>query len=336
MQRSAGVRSAWLIVCVGAVLLAVVGSVLVGSSSISPGEAWQALLDGGVPLTDAAVAVREVRLPRTVTAVLVGAAMGAAGALMQGVTRNPLADPGILGVNAGAAFMVVVAIGVFGLATPSRFLWFAFAGALGATVLVYALGNRGPARGSPVMMTLAGAAVTILLTSASSILLLTDRAGQLVFARWSVGSLEGARLTVIGQLAPFLLLGIALAIVSGRLLNALSLGEEVARGLGQRVGPARVIVLAAVTLCCGAGTAAAGPVSFVGLAVPHLARRMVGPDYRWVTGLSVLLGAVFLLLADIAGRVIVAPSVLPAGALTAIIGGPVFIALAQSRRLREL
>lgn len=335
LSRASSRRRGWLLASVllaaGLALL----SLLLGSSTIAPGEVWRALSDPAFD-SDAALAVREVRLPRTLLALLVGAAMGAAGALMQGATRNPLADPGLLGVNAGASLMVVVAVSVLSLSVFSQFVWLALAGAALATLLVHLLGSRGPTGGSPVTMTLAGAALTILFTSIAGAILLLDLDAAQIYARWAVGSLEGAETAVLMQVAPLLLAGLGLALVGGRLLNALTLGEEVARALGQRVVATRVVVLTALVLTCGAGTAAIGPVGFVGFVVPHLARRMCGPDYRWVVGLSVPLGAAFLVLADLAGRLVAGDGVIAAGVMTAFLGGPLFVALAQSPRLREL
>ncbi len=327
-------RLYWFTGCIALLLTAVVGSLLFGSSWIPPNQVWQALWTA--PTTEAGLAVRTVRVPRTLLAIAAGAAMGAAGALMQGVTRNPLADPGILGVNAGASLLVVIAITQLSITTFAAFLPFALVGALVTSVVVYLLGTRGPAAGSPVTMTLAGAAVTIMALSISSALLLLDSRRLEIFARWSLGSLEGVTLGLVAQAGPLLLVGVALALVSGRLLNALSLGDDVAAGLGQRVGVARGVIVLAVALTCGAATAAVGPVAFVGFAVPHCARRMTGPDYRWIVPFSAVLGAVFLLTADVLGRVVAVPGVVAAGAMTAILGGPVFVMLAQSRTLREL
>jgi len=275
--------------------------------------------------------VLDLRVPRTLIGLVAGAALGLAGALMQGLTRNPLADPGLLGVNAGASLAVVAAISVFGVTSPAGYVWFAFAGAALAAVLVYlvASGRNGP---TPLSLTLAGAAVTAVLTSLITLVLLRDldTLGQYRF--WSVGSLVGRDASTVLPLIPFLVVGAVLALVLGRGLNGLALGDDVARGLGQRVGLTRVVAGVAIILLCGSATSLAGPLVFVGLVVPHLARRMIGTDYRWILAYSVPLGAMLLVLADTVGRLIAQPAELEAGIVVALIGAPVLIALVRRDR----
>jgi len=245
---------------------------------------------------------------------------------MQGLTRNPLADPGLLGVNSGASLAVVVAIAVFGVTTPSGYVWFAFAGAALAAVLVYivASGRTGP---SPLSLTLAGAATTAVLTSLITLVLLRDLDTLSQYRFWSVGSLVGRDLGTAATLAPFLAVGAVTALLLGRSLNSLALGDDLARGLGQRVGIVRITAGIAIILLCGSATSLAGPLVFVGLVVPHIARRFVGSDYRWILVYSIPLGAVLLVLADTVGRLIAPPSELEAGIVVAILGAPVLIAL---------
>lgn len=280
--------------------------------------------------------VTSLRLPRTLVAIMVGAGLGLAGALMQGLTRNPLADPGILGVNAGAALAVVVGIFVFGVGSLSGYVWFAMAGAAVTSVAVYALGALGRDGATPVKLALAGAAVTAFLYSITSSILLLDVATLDQYRFWAVGSVAGRDMTVAAQVAPFLLLGTAMALCAGRSLNAMALGDDVARSLGAGVGASRVFSAVAVVLLVGGATAAAGPIGFVGLTVPHVARAIVGPDYRWVLAASAVLAPSLLLAADVLGRVAARPGEVQVGILTAVIGAPVFIALVRRRTLAQV
>ena len=255
---------------------------------------------------------------------------------MQGLTRNPLADPGILGVNAGAALFVVIGIYWFGLTSLLGYVWFAFAGAAIASVIVYALGSLGREGATPVKLALAGAALTALLGSITTAILLIDVDTLDQFRFWAVGSLAGRTATVAANVAPFIAVGLVLAMACGPVLNTLALGDDVARGLGQRVGLTRLLGAVSIVLLCGAATAAAGPIVFVGLAIPHVARAITGPDYRWIMPYSMVLAPILLLGADIIGRVVARPGEVQVGIVTAIIGAPVFIGLVRSRKLAEL
>lgn len=307
------------------VLVSVVLSLLLGSRSIDLSSVVDAVLGRGGDAVEGMV-VLDLRVPRTVLGLAAGAALGLAGTLMQGLTRNPLADPGLLGVNSGASLAVVVAIAVFGVTTPSGYVWFAFVGAALAAVLVYivASGRTGP---SPLSLTLAGAATTAVLTSLITLVLLRDLDTLSQYRFWSVGSLVGRDLGTAATLAPFLAVGAAAALLLGRSLNSLALGDDLARGLGQRVGIVRIVAGVAIILLCGSATSLAGPLVFVGLVVPHIARRFVGSDYRWILVYSIPLGAALLVLADTVGRLIAPPSELEAGIVVAILGAPVLIAL---------
>lgn len=280
--------------------------------------------------------VQSLRLPRTVVAVMVGVALGLAGALMQGLTRNPLADPGILGVSAGAALAVVVGIFVFGVGSLTGYVWFAFVGAAVTSVGVYVLGSMGRDGATPVKLALAGAAVTAFLGSITTTILLVDLATLDQYRFWAVGSVAGRDLTLAAQVAPFLTVGTVMALSAGRSLNALALGDDVARSLGARVGASRVFSAVAVVLLVGGATAAAGPIGFVGLTVPHVARALTGPDYRWVLAYSAVLAPSLLVLADVIGRVVARPGEIQVGIVTAIIGAPVFIALVRRRTLAQV
>ncbi|MDK3255370.1 FecCD family ABC transporter permease [Blastococcus capsensis] len=317
------------------VVAAVLVSIAVGTRSIGIGEVWGALLDSS-PDTDEAVIVRELRVPRTVLGFMVGAALAVAGALMQGHTRNPLGDPGVLGVTAGASLAVVLAISLLGITTPGGYVWFAFAGALVSMVLVYAIGSAGRGGATPVTLALAGAALSALLFALVRAIVVADEQTLDSFRFWVVGSLAGRDAAVSWQVAPFLAVGLVLALVNAPALNLLGLGEDVARGLGQRIWLARAVGLAAITLLAGAATAAAGPIAFLGLVVPHAVRALTGPDHRWLLPCSALLGAALLLVADVVGRIVARPGELQVGIVLALIGAPFFIALVRRRRTAGL
>jgi iron complex transport system permease protein len=321
--------------CVVLLLLIALLSIAVGSKQIPLGTVLDALRHYDEANTDHVI-VRSLRVPRTEIGLLVGAALGLSGALMQGVTRNPLADPGILGVNGGAALFVVAGIYWFGLSSLTAYVWLAFAGAAAASVAVYLLGSLGREGATPVKLALAGAALTAMLGSLTTALLIGDVDTFDQFRFWAVGSLAGRGSDIAGQVAPFILIGIVLALISGRVLNALSLGDDVARSLGQRVGMARLFTAVTVVLLCGAATAAAGPIGFVGLTIPHVARLVTGPDYRWILPYSMLLSPILLLGSDVIGRVVAQPGELQVGIVTAVIGAPFFIALVRRRKLADL
>ncbi|HEX8630974.1 MAG TPA: iron ABC transporter permease [Catenuloplanes sp.] len=320
-----------------ALALAVFASLTVGAKSVPLSEALAAL--GGDRTGDALV-VSALRFPRTLLGLLVGLALGLAGAVAQELTRNPLADPGLLGISAGAAVAVAAGIGLFGLTSPYEYVWFAFAGAACAGVLVYLIGGagRGSARSggaSPVKLALAGAAVTALLGSFTSALVLLDVRTLDEYRFWAVGSLAGRDGALAGQLGPFVVVGAVAALGLAPRLNALALGDDVASALGVRLGVTRLLGAGAVIVLTGAAVAAAGPVTFVGLVVPHLVRACTGPDLRWLVPCSALGGAVLLLGADTLGRVLDRPGEVPAGVVTALIGAPFLIVLVRRGRLRE-
>lgn len=327
-------RAAGLAAAAAALVAVALCSVAYGSKPIPLGRVLDAVFafDG----SNDHLIVRSLRVPRTLVGVGVGTALGLAGAVMQGVTRNPLADPGVLGVNAGASLAVVLAIYAFDVTTLSAYVWFAFVGAAGASLVVYGLGSLGRDRATPVGLALAGAAVTALLGSVTTAILLLDVATLDQFRFWVVGSLAGRDAAILRQVAPFLAGGAVLALASARSLNTLSLGDDVARSLGQRVGAARACSGLAVVVLTGAAVAAAGPIGFVGLTVPHVARAVTGPDYRWVLPYSAVLAPILLLGADIVGRVVARPGELQVGIVTAFVGAPFFVALVRRRKLAEL
>ena len=328
-------RSLGLVASLTALAAVLVCSIAVGSKPIPLHTVLDALFHYDSSSNDHLI-IRSLRIPRTVVGLMVGAALGLAGAVMQGVARNPLADPGILGVEAGASLFVVVAIHSFGIASVLGYVWFAFAGAAFTSVVVYALGSLGREDATPVKLALAGSAITAVFGSLTTAVLMIDVATLDQFRFWAVGSLAGRDSTVATHLAPFFITGTLMALVSGRVLNALALGDDVARSLGQRVGTARLFSAVSVVLLVGAATAAAGPIAFVGLTVPHVARAITGPDYRWVLSYSAVLAPILLLGSDIIGRVVARPAELQVGIVTALVGAPFFVTLVRRRRLAEL
>jgi iron complex transport system permease protein len=275
--------------------------------------------------------VREARVPRALLALLVGAALAAAGTLMQGLTRNPLADPGILGIEAGAALGAVIAIQISGWTDLRSIVWFAFAGAAVAATVVLLVGSSGRNGASPVKLALAGAATAAALTSITTGILLSDPAALDSYRFWVVGSLNDRGLEVVTGVAPFILVGLVAAFVVAGPRDCLALGHDGALGLGVHVGRVRLLTAITAVLLAGAAVAAAGPIGFVGLAVPHLARRLVGQRHRLVLACSLVLGPVMLLTADVLGRVL-APGELQAGVVTAVIGAPVLVLVVRQGR----
>jgi iron complex transport system permease protein len=331
-RRTVGLAGVGLfgLVLLLALAAATVLSLTVGARPTSLGTVWDALTAADPANGDHAVVLS--RIPRTVTGLLAGAALGLAGAAMQGIARNPLADPGILGVNAGAALAVVLGIYLFGVATVAGYIWFAFAGAAAAAVIVYLVASLGREGATPVKLALAGAALAAGLASIMNGILLISSEALDAFRFWQVGTLGVRTLGEISQLVPFLAAGAVVSLFSARWLNALALGDDTAQGLGIRVGRARAITALGIVLLCGGATALAGPIAFVGLVVPHAVRVLVGGDYRRILPLSALAGPVLLLLADVAGRVVLPPSEVQVGVMTAIIGAPAFIWLIRARK----
>ncbi|MBM0224986.1 iron ABC transporter permease [Micromonospora sp. ATA51] len=303
-------------------LLAVVAglSIAVGAKQLSPAEVWHGLLRPDSP--EYAV-VHRMRLPRTLLGLVAGAALGVAGAVTQTLTRNPLADPGLLGINAGASAAVATATAVLGVASGD--IWYALLGAAVVTVAVYAVGGGRGA--TPTRLALAGAALNAVLYSYVSAVMLLDAASLERLRFWTVGSLAGARDDTVPRVLPFVAVGLLVALVSARPLDALALGDDSARTLGARPGAIRAAAIVAVTLLCGAATSACGPLVFVGLLVPHLVRALTGPDLRWSLPYCAVLAPVLLLAADLTGRVLGRPGELPVGTVTGVLGGLLFLHL---------
>lgn len=329
-RPSAGRRVLVLVAAVAAVALLVVVGLAVGSRSLPFGDVLRALTaaDG----SEAALIVRELRAPRALLAVVVGAALGVAGAQLQGLTRNLLADPGLLGVSAGAALAVVSTSTVLGVGGATGQVWAALLGALAATAVVHLLASAGRS-GSPLPLLLAGVALTALLSSLTTLLVLLDAETLDEYRFWAVGSLAGRDLALLGSVLPFLAAGVLLALVTTRTLDLLALGDDLARGLGTRIAWGRGGLVLSSTLLTAAAVAVAGPLVFVGLIVPHLARALVGSAHAWLLPLSALLGAALLLAADAIGRTIASPAELQVGIVTAVVGAPFLVALVRRRRV---
>jgi iron complex transport system permease protein len=327
-------RAAGLAVLAALLLLVCALSLAIGSRSIDLATVVAALTGDAGGTAD--TVVREIRVPRTLLGVLVGAALGLSGALLQGVTRNPLADPSIMGLSAGAAAAVVLGISVLGVRELSGYVWLAFLGTAAAAVLVYGVASVGRDGATPVKLALAGAAVAAGLWSLTAGVVMTDVSALNEVRFWQVGSLAGRNMPVLAQVAPFLAVGLVLALACRGALTALALGEDTARALGQRVELTRAVVLLAVAVLCGAATAACGPIAFVGLVVPHVARAICGPDYRWLLPYSLLIAPILFLGADVIGRIVMAPGELEVGVVLGVLGAPFFVALVRRRELVRL
>ncbi|MFI9081750.1 FecCD family ABC transporter permease [Streptomyces sioyaensis] len=315
-----------------AIVLALVG-LAVGSRTIPLDGVWSALTGHGTAAES--VIVWQLRVPRTLLGCVVGAALGVAGVVMQSLTRNPLAEPGLAGVNAGASFAVVLAISLFGVTETSGYVWFAFAGSVLAALAVHGLTRRSAA-GQHTRLVLAGAAASATLGAVTGILTMFDTATFDSYRFWVVGALENRGTPALVATVPFVAVGIGLALPLGPALNALALGEEQGSALGLRTGVVRAAGLGSVMLLCGAATAAAGPIAFVGLVVPHVLRILLGPDVRWLLAYAIPAGAVLVLASDIAGRVVARPGEIEAGIVTAFFGAPVLMWLVNRSKAARI
>ncbi|MFF4917881.1 iron chelate uptake ABC transporter family permease subunit [Streptomyces tendae] len=333
IRRSARVRVTWLLVLAAVLLVVMTASLALGSRDVAWSDVWAALGGADHTLEEAAVAKR---IPRTLLAVVVGAALGLSGTVMQGVTRNPLADPGILGVNMGASLAVVVAIAHFQLASAAGYVWVAMGGAALTAGFVYAVGSLGRGGATPLKLALAGAAISAALASLVSAVVLPRNDISDTFRLWQIGGVGGASYGQLGSVAPFLAAGFLLCLASARALNSLALGDDLAAGLGERVALVRAVAALGAVVLCGASTAVAGPIAFVGLLVPHTCRLLAGVDHRWLLPLSALGGAVLLTAADVVGRVVARPAEIDVGILTAILGAPFFIHIVRRQKVRSL
>jgi len=338
-------RRTGLLVLLVLMTLGVVASVAIGSRTIALSGTYDALVHalgcaGGPFACPAESTIEEIvrgyRVPRTALALIAGLALGATGALIQGYTRNPLADAGLLGLNAGAAFLGALSVYLFGFTEPEQYVWFAMAGALVAGVIVFSASSIGGGKAGPLSLVLAGAAVTAFLQAMTQAVVLFDATVLDTYRFWVVGTVAGRDAAVFWQVLPFITVGALMALAAAPGLNLLGLGDDVARGLGVNVERSRAFGLTAVVLLCGAATAAVGPIAFLGLVVPHIARRFTGPDHRWLIPYSALIGAVLLLFADTLGRVVTRAGEIQVGVMLAILGAPYFIALVRRRKVVSL
>ncbi|MDV3251145.1 iron chelate uptake ABC transporter family permease subunit [Devosia sp. BK] len=324
-----------LLLLAAALIAVILLSMATGARAIPVDMVWSALTAFDPNSTEHRI-VWDLRLPRTLVGVLVGIALGLSGAVLQGATRNPLADPSILGINSGAALFVVLGVSVFGITQLSLYVWLAFIGAGVAMLVVYSVASLGREGATPIKLALAGAAMTAIMLAVINAILLTSPRTLDEVRFWQVGSLAGRSMEIALQVSPFIAIGAVLALLSARLLDGLSMGDDVARALGQRIGLSRALAGLAAVILAGAAVAAAGPIAFVGLTVPHVARAITGPGYRWILPYSMLMAPILLLGADIIGRVIAPPGELQVGIVTAFIGAPFFIALVRRRKLAAL
>ncbi|MEE1669494.1 iron chelate uptake ABC transporter family permease subunit [Streptomyces sp. WAC07094] len=325
------IRALGLIVSVVILALVVLASIAIGAKGLSPAQVWHGLFHDSGTYADVVVGDR---LSRTVLGLLAGAALGLSGAVLQALTRNPLADPGLLGINAGASAAVVTAITFFGVTSLNGYVWFAFLGAAAVGALVWFLGGSRGA--TPVRLALAGTAISAALYGYLQAVMIMDDAALGKMRFWTVGSLASATDATITQVLPFLVAGTVLALALARPLNALAMGDDTARALGAHLNRTRALSMAAATVLCGAATAACGPIVFVGLMVPHVVRSFTGPDLRWILPYATVLSPVLLLGADVVGRIVARPAELQVGIVTAVLGGPVFIFLVRRRRVTQL
>ncbi|MBQ0975097.1 FecCD family ABC transporter permease [Streptomyces griseoincarnatus] len=325
------IRAAGLLVSLAVLVLVALASIAVGAKELSLGQVWHGLFDASGTYADTVVSDR---LSRTLLGLLAGAALGLAGAVLQALTRNPLADPGLLGLNAGASAAVVTAITFFGVTSLSGYVWFAFCGAAAVGAVVWFLGGRRGA--TPVRLVLAGTAISAALYGyLQAVMILDDAAlGRMRF--WTVGSLGSGSEEAVMQVVPFLVVGSGLALLLARPLNAMAMGDDTAKALGADLNRTRALSMLVATMLSGAATAACGPIVFVGLMVPHVVRSFTGPDQRWILPYAAVLSPVLLLGADVLGRIVARPAELQVGIVTAVIGGPVFILLVRRRRTAQL
>ncbi|MGE6783851.1 FecCD family ABC transporter permease [Ensifer adhaerens] len=329
-RRRAGLLLPALLGALGVLVVVLAASILTGPRSIDLATGIQAFVAYDATNVDHVV-VRAYRVPRMLLGLLCGSAFGVAGALIQAMTRNPLADPGLLGVNAGAAFFVTLAVGVFGWHSISAYMWFALFGAIVVATLVHTIGTAGRGGAEPARLILAGVALSAVLGGLGMSISLIDPTTFNGMRHWAIGSIGGRDMTVVLTAAPVILLGLVLAVAVAGSLNSIALGDDLAQAFGTRLAHLRIGVVVAVTLLAGGATAAAGPITFVGLMVPHAVRLLTGPDQRWIIAFTIVLSPILLLGADLAGRFILYPDELEAGILTACIGAPVLILLARRR-----
>ncbi|PIH57819.1 iron ABC transporter permease [Paenibacillus sp. LK1] len=323
-----------LVICFILLIVSVVASLVLGSRPVGFHELIDGLFHPEVDSYGANI-VRK-RISRTVFSLLCGVALGVSGAIMQAVTRNPLADPSILGVNTGASLFVVCGIAFLNISSAGQYIWLALAGAAITAVFVFGIGSMGRGGATPIKLVLAGAAVSAALSSLVTAIMIPRSYVMDQFRFWQVGSVGSATWSGIGTFIPFLIIGILIAFITAPALNALALGDDVATGLGVRTGTLRLISALAGVLLCGAATALAGPIGFIGLLSTHVIRLIIGPDLRFVIPMSAIAGAIILTISDVGGRLVSNPGELEVGVVTAFIGAPILIILAIRSKVRSL
>lgn len=327
MIRSNAGKSVVLLLGLLILILSILSSILFGLTHIS----WRMVIDAYTHFdgSNEHLVIQTARVPRALIATAVGASLAVAGALMQAITRNPLASPDILGVNSGAGFFVVLAVTLFSISSLKTISWLAFLGAGVTALIVYFLSSLGREGLTPIKLTLAGAALAALFSSfTQGVLLLKEKAIEEVIY-WLAGSVEGRKLEYLASVFPYIVIGLILAFMLAKHINILAMGEDMAKGLGQRTGVVKFFALLVIVFLAGSSVAVAGPVSFIGLIVPHIVRSIVGSDHRWIIPYSAVLGGILLLLADIGARFVIMPKEVPVGAMTALIGTPFFVYLAR-------
>jgi iron complex transport system permease protein len=319
-----------LVVSAVVLFFCMLASVRFGAAQIGTAEVIGAFTDYD-PNSEADLIIRTLRVPRAVIAALVGASLAVAGAIMQGLTRNPLADPGILGIEAGAALAVVGAVFLLGVSSLSTYALFAFVGGGITAGFVYGLGSLGRGGMTPMKLTIAGAAFAALLSSLTTAMLILNQQTLEQIRFWLAGSVAGRDLNLLVQVLPYIAFGLVLCLALSRQITTLSLGDDVAAGLGQRTGWVKAFAAVGVVLLAGSAVSIAGPIGFVGLVIPHIVRFFVGVDYRWILPYCIFFGAILLVSADIAARLVLRPQEIPIGIMTAFVGAPFFIYLARWR-----
>lgn len=322
-------RVAWLILLCVVLLLVCLASAAVGTRDIPVSSVIRAILD--YQGAEDEVVVRAARIPRTVLGLVVGTAIGVGGALIQAVTRNPLADPVVLGITPGAMFSVALAVGVFGFRSIDQYLWFALVGSAVAMMMVYAIGRSGRWGATPIRLTLTGIAVGAVFTAFTLALSLLNPSAFDQMRSWDAGSIAGRGWDVTTAVVPFVVAGLVITAFIARGLDAMALGDDMARALGTRLVRTRTLGLIGIALLCGAAAAAAGPIVFVGLMIPHIARWLVGANQRWILVFSAVGAPALVLASDILGRIAMRPAELPVGIVSAFLGAPALIWLARSK-----
>ncbi|MGG4488524.1 FecCD family ABC transporter permease [Metabacillus idriensis] len=321
------VKTAGLITGFILLLISICASVVLGYTQTSWNTAINAFLNFNG--SNEHLIIQTVRIPRAAVAVVVGASLAVAGALMQALTKNPLASPGVFGINAGAGFFVVIGVSIFGVSSLQAFTWISFLGAAVAAFTVYFAGSFGREGLTPMKLTLAGAAMAALFSSLTQGFLVSNEAAldQVLF--WLAGSVQGRKLELLYSILPYIGIAFVICIFLASKINLLMMGEDVAKGLGQKTGTVKLITAAVIILLAGGAVAIAGPVGFVGIVIPHIARFFVGNDHRWVLPYCAVLGGVLLVTADIGARFVAMPEEVPVGVMTALVGTPFFIYIAR-------